>query len=171
MQIIAPTLEDIPRLQRLMRTTFTETFGHLYPASDLASYIESAYSFEVLTAEVSSPRNFWQMVLSQDGTPAAYLQCVPGHLPHPDCTPEHGEIKRVYVLQNHQGKGLGHQLMQTALKHLADQYGDAPQWVGVWSENQRAQQLYQTYGFKKVGEYTFPVGDTEDRDFIFRRRS
>jgi ribosomal protein S18 acetylase RimI-like enzyme len=60
--------------------------------------------------------------------------------------------------------------MQIALQHFADRYADAPQWVGVWSENQKAQQLYLAYGFEKVGEYTFPVGETEDRDFIFCRR-
>lgn len=170
MQIITPTLEDIPRLRRLMQATFTETFGHLYPASDLATYIDSAYSSDAVTNEMTSSRNFWQMILSEDGRPAAYLECVPGHLPHPECSAEHGEIKRIYVLKSHQGKGVGHQLMQISLKHFADRYANAPQWVGVWSENQRAQQLYQAYGFQKVGEYTFPVGDTEDRDFIFCRQ-
>lgn len=170
MQIITPTLEDVPRLRQLMHSTFTETFGHLYPAGDLTAFLGSAYSSEAVTAELGASRNFWRMVLSEDGTPAAYLECVPGHLPHPECTPAHGEIKRVYVLKRHQGKGLGHQLMQIALQHLADRYADAPQWVGVWSENLKAQRLYQAYGFEKVGEYTFPVGATEDRDFIFRRQ-
>lgn len=170
MQIITPTLEDVPRLRQLMQATFTETFGHLYPESDLATYLDTAYSSDAVTAELSDPRNFWRMVLNEDGRPAAYLECVPGHLPHRECTPDHGEIKRIYVRRSHQGRGLGHQLMQIALKHLADRYADAPQWVGVWSENLRAQQLYQAYGFHKVAEYTFPVGDTEDRDFIFRRQ-
>lgn len=171
MQIITPTLDDVPRLRRLMQATFTETFGHLYPADDLAGYLESAYSSDAVTAEINAPRNFWRMLLSEDGSPFAYLQCVPGHLPHPECTPHNGEIKRVYVLKNHQGKGVGHQLMQIALKHFAERYNDAPQWVGVWSENQKAQQLYQAYGFQKVGEYTFPVGGTEDLDFIFCRQT
>jgi diamine N-acetyltransferase len=59
--------------------------------------------------------------------------------------------------------------MRAALEHLAERYGAAPQWVGVWSENLRAQALYRSYGFDKAGEYSFPVGDTVDRDFIFRR--
>jgi ribosomal protein S18 acetylase RimI-like enzyme len=153
-----------------MQATFTETFGHLYPASDLTAYLDNAYSAEAVETELGSSQNFWRMILGEGGRPAAYLQCVPGHLPHADCTSAHGEIKRVYVLHDHQGRGLGHQLMQIALQHFADRYADAPQWVGVWSENQKAQQLYLAYGFEKVGEYTFPVGETEDRDFIFCRR-
>ena len=170
MQIVTPTLEDVPRLRQLMQATFIETFGHLYPARDLSAFLTTAYSSGAVTAEISASQNFWRMILDEDGRPAAYLECVPGHLPHPECTPEHGEIKRVYVLERHQGKRLGHQLMQIALKHLADRYPDAPQWLGVWSENLKAQRLYQAYGFEKVGEYTFPVGNTEDRDFIFRKQ-
>ena len=170
MQIITPTLDDVPRLRQLMQATFTETFGHLYPAGDLGAFIEDAYSADAVTGEINDPRNFWQMALGEDGRPVGYLQCVPGHLPHPDCSPSHGEIKRIYVLRSHQGKGVGHQFMQLALKHFADRYADAPQWLGVWSENLKAQQLYQAYGFRKAGEYTFPVGQTEDRDFIFCRQ-
>ncbi len=170
MQIITPSLDDIPRLRQLMRTTFTETFGHLYPAGDLAAYLDDAYSPDALAVELSDARNFWKLILGDDGAPAAYLECVPGHLPHAECSPEQGEIKRIYVLRSHQGKGLGHRLMQIALAHFAERYAGQPQWLGVWSENQKAQQLYHGYGFRKVGEYTFPVGDTEDRDFILRRQ-
>jgi diamine N-acetyltransferase len=74
------------------------------------------------------------------------------------------------VRADQQGKGLGRLLMGVALDHLHDRYGDAPQWLGVWSENHRAQSLYRSHGFEKAGEYDFPVGATLDREFIFRRR-
>ena len=170
MQIIAPTVDHLPALQSLMRATFTETFGHLYPARDLSAYLDTAYATAQLTAELADPRNYWQMVLDSDGAPVAYLECVPAHLPHPDVEPEaHGEIQRIYVLASEQGRGLGRMLMERALEHLGERYGNAPQWLGVWSENLRAQTLYRSYGFDKAGEYTFPVGATEDHEFIFRR--
>lgn len=170
MQIITPTVEHLPQLQSLMRATFTETFGHLYPPADLARYLDTAYAADQLRSEVSDQRNFWQLVLDNSGQPVAYLECLPAHLPHPDVRPEeHGEIERIYVLKAHQGKGLGRKLMQIALKHLGERYGDAPQWLGVWSENLRAQALYRTYGFEKAGEYQFPVGETLDHEFIFCR--
>lgn len=152
-----------------MRATFTETFGHLYPASDLEAYLDGAYSPDAVAAELVAPGNFWNLVLGEDDNPVAYLECVPGHLPHPECSPRNGEIKRIYVLRSHQGRGLGQQLMRVALTHFAERYPAKPQWVGVWSENRRAQHLYEAFGFRKVGEYIFPVGASEDRDFIFRR--
>ena len=169
MQIIAPTPAHIPLLQRLMRTTFGDTFGHLYPPADLGHYLDTAYATAQLTSELADTRNFWRLILDDDGEALAYLECVPAHLPHPDCRTDHGEVERIYVLNSHQGRGLGKQLMQVAVDHLDERYGAAPQWLGVWSENRRAQALYRAFGFEKVGEYEFLVGETRDKDFIFRR--
>jgi ribosomal protein S18 acetylase RimI-like enzyme len=170
MQIIAPTAEHVPLLQSLMRTTFTDTFGTLYPPADLAVYLATAYASAQLTAELADPRNFWQLVLDDAGAPVAYLECVPAHLPHPDVRPDaHGEIERIYVHNSQQGRGLGKQLMRIAVDHLDERYGSAPQWLGVWSENVKAQGLYRAFGFEKAGEYEFVVGETRDQDFIFRR--
>ena len=47
--------------------------------------------------------------------------------------------------------------------------GRADVWIGVWSENYGAQRLYRRFGFDKAGEYEFVVGETRDREFIFRR--
>jgi ribosomal protein S18 acetylase RimI-like enzyme len=171
MQIITPSADHLPQLQALMRTVFTETFGHLYPPADLAAYLDSAYATDQLRKELTDPWNFWQLVLDPSGSAVAYLECVPAHLPHPEVRPEaHGEIERIYVLGSQQGKGLGRKLMKVAIDHLAERYGpDEPQWLGVWSQNVRAQALYRSFGFEKVGEYQFPVGDTLDDEFIFCR--
>lgn len=170
MQIITPSAAHVPQLQSLMRATFTDTFGHLYPPADLTAYLDSAYAPAQLASELSDPRNYWQLVLDETDAPVAYLECVPAHLPHPELRPDKdGEIERIYVLESQQGRGLGRKLMTLALDHLADRYGSAPQWLGVWSENLRAQDLYRGFGFEKAGEYTFPVGETQDHEFIFRR--
>jgi ribosomal protein S18 acetylase RimI-like enzyme len=170
MQIITPTVDHLPQLQALMRATFTETFGQLYPPADLARYLDTAYADDQLRSELNDEWNFWRLVLDTSGSPVAYLECVPAHLPHPQVRPEeHGEIERIYVLRSRQGKGLGRKLMTIAVDHLADRYGAAPQWLGVWSQNIRAQALYRSFGFEKLGEYEFPVGDTIDQDFIFCR--
>jgi len=172
MKIIVPALTHTAALSELMGATFTETFGHLYPPADLARHLGTAYAHDVIAGELADSRNFWQLVLDDDGTAVAYLQCIPAHLPHPDLQPDRdGEIGRIYVRSSQQGQGLGKRLMSIAVAHLGDRYGTAPQWLGVWSENLKAQALYRSFGFDKVGEYDFPVGETRDLDFIFRRIS
>lgn len=170
MNIISPNVEHVPLLETLMRATLTETLGYLYTPADLASYLDSAYAPAQLAKEVSDPRNYWQLVLDDAGAPAGYLQCVPAQLPHPELRPDRdGEIQRIYLLKSHQGTGLGRTLMERALKHLGERYGNAPQWLGVFSGNLHAQGFYRRFGFEKAGEYLFPVGETQDDEYIFRR--
>jgi RimJ/RimL family protein N-acetyltransferase len=54
------------------------------------------------------------------------------------------------------------------LEWLAAQ-GYSPLYVGVWSGNSGAQRLYGRFGFEKIGEYDFPVGEHLDREYILRR--
>ncbi|MFT3998580.1 MAG: N-acetyltransferase, partial [Asticcacaulis sp.] len=161
---------DIADLSALACDTFTHTFGHLYPAHDLSAYLQKAYAADVLAVEVEGEDQFWRMVRDDTGRAIAYLQAGPVSLPHIEARPEtQGEIKRLYVRADAQGSGLGKQLLELGLTFLKARYGETSQWVGVWSENHRAQKLYAGYGFRRVGDYGFKVGSTTDFEFIMRR--
>ncbi len=170
MRLLPVASDHIPLLSALAVDTFTTTFGHLYPPEDLRSFLETSYNHETLADEVADPQYFWRMAWDNDGRALGYLQCGPVSLPHAEADPtRHGELKRLYVSPTAQGKGLGKVLMAAALDYLAGRFGDAPQWIGVWSENHRAQALYAAHGFVKVGAYDFPVGRARDHEFILRR--
>ncbi|EGF89368.1 acetyltransferase GNAT family protein [Asticcacaulis biprosthecium C19] len=170
MQILPVQSGDIARLSALARDCFSETFGHLYPPSDLEAFLVKSYSAEALLADITDPSQYWRMVIDDAGHTAAYLHCGPVTLPFDEADGNrHGELKRIYVRASHQGLGLGKRLLETALNWMSRTYGDAPQWLGVWSGNDRAQAIYAGYGFEKVGEYKFAVGETLDDEFILRR--
>ncbi len=169
MDILPVASDHIPALSSLAVATFTLTFGHLYPPEDLTDFLETSYAADILRSEVQDPRQFWRMAWD-DGKALGYLQCGPVGLPHAEADPaKHGELKRLYVDPSAQGRGLGKTLLAIALDHLAERYGEAPQWIGVWSENHRAQALYGAHGFVQVGAYDFPVGRVRDHEFILRR--
>jgi len=171
MQLIAPETKHLAALSELAAATFTETFGHLYPPEDLEAFLLKSYAVEKLAAEVAEPRNFWQLAMDDGGRALAYLQCGPVGLPHAEADPErHGELKRIYVHSSAQGRGLGKRLLGVAMDWMERTYGPAPQWIGVWSENLKAQALYKSYGFERVGGYKFAVGKTLDDEFILRRQ-
>ncbi|MBX7250014.1 MAG: GNAT family N-acetyltransferase, partial [Caulobacteraceae bacterium] len=67
-----------------------------------------------------------------------------------------------------QGHGLGTKLLELALADIAERF-TGPEWIGVWSGNDKAIRLYGHYGFRRAGEYKFPVGDWLDDEFILRR--
>jgi len=158
------TPADAGALSAIARRTFTETFGHLYPAEDLAAFLEDAYGLEKTRADLADPaRAFW--LVEADGQAVGHALVGPCDLPHDEVTPADGELKRLYLLKAHQRGGLGRGLLAEALGWL-EQRRCPRIWVGVWSENYGAQRLYERAGFEKVGEYDFPVGRVRDREFI-----
>ena len=158
--------EDAATLAEVGRETFVETFAHLYPPADLATFLGQAYSPRSFAAFLAAPGHaFW--VAEAAGRAVGYVQAGPCGLPHPEVTPRCGEVKRLYVRRETQGSGLGTTLLTTALDWLA-----APGrrlWIGVWSQNHGAQRLYARHGFERVGAYQFPVGSTLDDEFILSR--
>jgi ribosomal protein S18 acetylase RimI-like enzyme len=159
--------EDLDALVELGRSTFAETFGHLYPPEDLADFLDEAHDAEIYGWAIHDDRHaVW--LAEADGEPAGYALVGPCTLPHPEATPAEGELKRLYVRRSAQNGGLGRALLAVSMEWL-QRNGPARLWVGVWSENHGAQRLYARHGFEPVGEYEFPVGRVRDREFILRR--
>jgi len=158
---------DADRLAALAARTFTDTFGHLYPVADLASFVTQTYTAAAYRALLADPEHaIW--LLEQGGAPVGHAEAGPCKLPHPRVSPGDGELRRLYVLSSLQGRGLGASLMQAAMDWLL-RNGPRPLWLGVWSENLGAQRFYARYGFQHAGEYQFVVGHTCDRELIFTR--
>lgn len=164
---------DAAALAQTKRASFRETFmgGYLdipYSAEDLALFEAKAYSEEAVAAEIADPARAQWVAQAPDGVIAAYIHVGPCKLPHEDVRPGDSEIYQLYVLADWQGEGLGRRLLDIALDWLGEQR-PGPVWLGVYSENLRAQAVYARYGFVKVGDYEFEVGDHRDHEFIFRR--
>jgi diamine N-acetyltransferase len=161
------TPDDAERLAALACRSFTETFGHLYPPGDLARFLATSYTPQTQREALTDPqRAIWLLEAGEELLGHAYVG--PSELPHPEVGAGDGEIKRLYVLRKAHNGGWGSRLMQVAMAWLLR---DGPRvlWVGVWSQNLGAQRFYQRFGFSKVGDYEFPVGDTRDHEFILRR--
>ena len=161
------TLADAAALSRIGADTFSETFGHMYPAKDLAAFLETAYAVDRSRRDLEAPdKAAW--LIEVGGAVVGHALAGPCDLPHDNVTATCGELKRLYVLKAFQGGGTGSRLLAETLAWL-ERDGPRRLWIGVWSENYGAQRLYGRLGFEKVGEYDFIVGETRDREFILRR--
>lgn len=149
------------------RETFIDGFKLPYPPADLARFEAESYGPERIAAELAD-RSHATWVADAGGRLLAYAHAGPCKLPHAEASPCQGELYQLYALNKAQGAGVGRGLMQAALGWLETEM-PGPIWLGVWSGNNRAQAIYRKYGFEKVGEYGFPVGDWSDHEFIFRR--
>jgi ribosomal protein S18 acetylase RimI-like enzyme len=161
------TEQDAGALARLAEATFTETFGHLYPPEDLASYVASTYTQKACRETLADPRMASWLAGADGEPPAGFALAGYCKLPVEGLEPTAGELRQLYVRSAFQNRRLGARLFDAALQWLDAHY--SPLYIGVWSKNEGAQRFYGRYGFVKVGEYGFPVGKTVDREFILRR--
>ena len=70
-----------------------------------------------------------------------------------------GEIYAVYVLAQHQRRGIGRQLMGVSARHLMDQgFGAAMLWA--LEANGRARAFYEALGGQLIGRKTKDIADT-----------
>ena len=164
------TPADAEELATLAERTFVETFidgfAIPYPPEDLAAFKADVFSLGATRDRLSRPNHDWE-VAEIDGRIVGFSEIGPASMPHPDLRPEHAELKRLYIGSEAQGMGIGRTLLESALARMDQRPG--PQWLSVWSGNEKAQRLYRHYGFDKAGEYGFPVGSWRDHEFIFRR--
>lgn len=140
----------------------------LYPPQDLSRFVEESYDVETLRRSLADPGCGWFIAENDAGEAVGYAQVGPCGLPHAEVSRTQGELKRIYVRRTQQGSGLGRALMEQALAFI-DAHFEGPVWIGVWSQNLKAQSLYRRYGFEKAGEYEFEVGETRDHEFIMRK--
>ncbi len=161
---------DAAALSRLKLATFRETFlddfAIPYPPADLAIFEVESYGLERVAAELADPAHRTWVAEDAGGELVAYAHVGPCKLPNDEVEPGDWEIYQLYLLRSAQGSGLGKRLLGHALDWLADQGG--PIWLGVWSGNIRAQELYRRWGFVVVGEHHFHVGSWLDKELTMR---
>lgn len=165
--ILRPLLAaDIPALARLGCESFIAKFGTLYRPQDLAEFLETTHSVPAVTAEFADPKNRYCLA-ERDGVLVGYCK-----LSLACGWPEHArgaraiEIKQLYTAPEMSGQGLGTALMGWVM-HQAREHGADEIQLSVWSENHGAQRFYARYGFEKVADITFRVGEQLDEEFLF----
>jgi ribosomal protein S18 acetylase RimI-like enzyme len=165
----APVHADIPALARLGRESFVAKFGTLYRPQDLATFLEETHSERAVAAELASPARAYRLA-ELDGRLVGYCK-----LSLACGWPEHArgrsaiEIKQLYTAPGMSGQGIGAALTEWAIAEAQSRGADEIQ-LSVWSENFGAQRFYRRYGFEKITDIHFRVGEQLDEEFLFSLR-
>jgi ribosomal protein S18 acetylase RimI-like enzyme len=61
--------------------------------------------------------------------------------------------------------------MNVVLSWLEEQFPGRPIWLGVRSDNLKAQKFYKYYNFNTVGNHYFKVGEYKRNDFVMKREN
>jgi ribosomal protein S18 acetylase RimI-like enzyme len=162
------TASDLPTLSQLAIDAFIAKFGHLYSQTNLQHFLSEALSQEAFAGDLANPQRLIQLAM-RDGKLAGFAKVAFA------CGfPDHArgrramELKQLYTAPDAIGGGIGSALMDWAMAALADRGADEVQ-LSVYAGNDGAHRFYRRYGFDKVADITFRVGDHIDPEFLFAR--
>lgn len=156
---------DAAVVAALFRTSFTETFAHLYAPEDLAAFLATKTAAD-FARELADPSFHFQLARAADGTAIGFVKLGPPDFPV-ETPPDTIELRQIYVLQAATGQGIGARLMDWATAQ-ARGTGARHLQLSVYIDNHRARRFYAKRGFTRIASYTFMVGKHADEDIIMR---
>jgi GNAT superfamily N-acetyltransferase len=164
MNIRTATLADAGMLSELGARTFSEAFAGENTPANLAAHLRNSFSPEIQHRELSQADTIF-LIAEEDGQPVGYAQLLSNSREQGVEGSNPMEIRRIYVLQEVVGKGMGSKLMAASLNEARQRACDIV-WLGVWEKNQRAIEFYSKWGFRQAGSHIFSLGDDPQTDLI-----
>lgn len=162
----AATIADAPALATLGRDTFVAAFGHLYRPEDLAAFLAEVHNPDAVAGEIAGDECTHRLV-EHEGALVAFCKLrYPTKFGAYSDAANPIELGQLYALPGYTGSGIGAQLMDWALAQAREGGHDAV-LLSVYSENFGAQRFYQRYGFAKIADITFQVGEHLDPEFLY----
>jgi ribosomal protein S18 acetylase RimI-like enzyme len=156
---------DAEALATFARESWAATFAHVgYPPEDLAAYLVRSFGADIQRGEIADPEVRYRLAFDDQGI-AGY--CMMGDLMMPVEEVQAVELHRLYVHERAKGRGVADALMDDCIRWARAKDASAL-YLSVWENNERAQRFYRRYGFADHGEWDFMVGQTADRDLIWR---
>ena len=165
LRLAAPA--DTAALADLGRRAITAKFGHLYKPEDFATFLAEAHSEAKVAKEIADP-GMRIAVLEEQGALVAFCKLVfESTMPkgHSEARAPL-ELKQLYTDPARIGGGLGSRLMDWAMAEARALGADEVQ-LSVFSGNPEAQRFYHRYGFGKIADIEFWVGNHCDAEFLY----
>lgn len=162
------TAADIPALSRLATDAFVAKFGYLYAREDLDSFLRDCLSEAAVAQDFADPAQVYRLA-EAEGTLIGFCKIsVKCGFPDHARAGKAMELKQLYTAPGATGMGIGAALMDWAMAELAKRGADEVQ-LSVYADNHGAHRFYARYGFAKVADITFKVGNHIDPEFLFAK--
>lgn len=165
------TPADATMLADFAREAFAAAFAHLYRPEDLAAFNAEWRTAACYLQKITNPDIRVQLAEVQ-GELAAYAIVQQGLLveDYPEPRPQRPVfLSQLYCAGGMSGRGLGAALMDWSLGQARAWHCDALA-LSVYAENFGAQRFYQRYGFGKIADIDFWVGQQRDAEFLYEVR-
>jgi diamine N-acetyltransferase len=149
---------DLPSVQQLLLHTWIESYSSFIPKPDLKTYHDATYNLGAMKKLFEDPE--------VNGFVAELDHVIIGIIRTKYANSESRfYVSSLYIESDHQGKGIGGALMTMAAKE-AQKINMDKIWLGVMEQNEHALDWYRKYGFEKVEEAPFAMGNSTVNHFI-----
>lgn len=163
------TPADTGAISRLATDAFIAKFGPLYSPQDLSAFLAENLAEPAIAAELEKADRVYRLAADGEGGLLGYckigLAC---GFPKQARGQRVMELKQLYTAPGATGQGIGAALMDWAMDQFSARGADEVQ-LSVYAENFGAHRFYARYGFAKVADITFRVGEQLDPEFLFAR--
>jgi GNAT superfamily N-acetyltransferase len=159
---------DSSLLADLGRKTFYDSFIDGNTEEDIALYLSEHYSSEIQSSEIADTNTIF-LIAEINKIAVGYTKLKAQSSSDGVTATNPIELQRIYSIKEYIGKGVGAELMKASISE-AKEKGFNSIWLGVWEKNERAIKFYERWGFKKVGEKTFTLGNDTQNDFTMELR-
>ena len=148
MQIRPATEADIPLLRDLAQRIWRECYPGIITPEQIEFMLGWMYSEEEIRRQLAA-KIPWE-IAEHDGEPVGYLSWQ---------REDDGRVKisKLYVLPQHQRRGLGRRMLEHICEH-ARTAGSHAVWLQVNKRNERAIGAYLKAGFHIANEAVFEIG-------------
>ncbi len=156
--IITPVAPpELPRVAALARRIWPEAFAAILPADRIVGMLDEIYALETLLADIGERgQQYW--LASRDGQDLGYASAyrADGRV----------WIKKLYLLAEARGLGLGKAMIATARAHFGE---DLPVALYVNDGNAPAIAFYRSQGFEIEQHVPVQMGPYQFTDYVMVR--
>ncbi len=158
--------EEVALLQQMSVSTFRDAFGSQNSRENMDLYLSEMMSVEHITREYNHPDSTFYFALVDEEI-VGYLKLNTGSAQNETHLGKSMEVERIYVLKEHQSKGIGKLMFEEAISK-ARQCGMEVLWLGVWDQNTRAITFYERIGLKIFDTHSFMLGTDIQTDKLMK---
>ena len=167
-EIRRATVTDAIHIALLGRITYTESHGDFVEnKNDLLEFYNTYYSVSQIRKELNDAENLFWIVFS-DELPIGFAKIslnvnCPNIADNNSC-----KLQRLYILNDFIALKIGSQLQDMILKKATD-LKFTTIWLTAYYKNTKGIHFYKKYGFEKVGDINFFVGETNYENLVFAK--
>ncbi len=162
------TVGDAPALSLVGAASFLDAYATAFAGVDIVDHCTRNNSVAVFEAWLDDPATIVTLAEYEPGhAPIGYSVLTKPAFPI-DTGPRDIELRRIYLMKQAQGSGLGAALMDRALADAAER-DYARVLLGVWGLNASARAFYERQQFSVIGTRPFRIGTTPYTDPVYAR--